>query len=144
MTGNFSKFCITNYTTFFGSVEAFEWIADDIVAFILLNDVYCMFCSTARLLPFRSFYPHGVCSAIMKLDSFWSDGDSVGILDSSRDMHFQSTSVQEHCIVGLQSTCWYTKVSYISKDTILLSFTLLCMLYFLKFVFNFLTVVTVF
>lgn len=125
-------------------MEAFEWIADDIVAFILLNDVCCVFCSTARLLPFRSFYPHGVCSAIMKLDSFWSDGDSVGILDSSRDMHFQSTSVQEHCIVGLQWTRWYTKVSYISKDTILLSFTLLCMLYFLKFVFNFLTVVTVF
>lgn len=81
-----------------------------------------------------------MCSAIVKLASLWSDGDSVGIPDPSGDVHFQPTSVQEHGIVGLQGICWSEKVSYIWKEIISLSFTLVCMFYCLTLVINVLTI----
>lgn len=70
----------------------------------------------------------------MELASLWSDGDSVRIPDPSGDVHFQPASVQEHGIVGLQGVCWSGEISYIWKEIISLSFTLVCMFYCLTLV----------
>lgn len=81
-----------------------------------------------------------MCSAVVKLASLGSDGDPVRIPDPSGDVHLQPTSVQEHSIVGLQGTCWSEKISYIWKEIVSLSFTLMCMFYCLTQAVNVLTV----